>query len=162
MAAYRTDLADFVLDQLDFIECKLKEACDNPVSQKGAVIEAGGAVPQIRERLWSEDETKATQCLLAFSALVDRDAAAWWAKLAEMDREQFLLEVDGLLDPKAGGIAGVRAVPDGRDGFGGIRQRREIVHKLARDGDAGEAVLPNRAFGINAPRRALRRSRPGL
>jgi capsid protein len=109
MVAYRTGLAEFVLDQLNFIECKLKEARDNPASQKGAVIEAGGAVPQTRERLWSEDKTKATQCLLAFRPLVDSDATAWWTKLAEMDREQFLQEVASLLGPE-GPIAAARLV----------------------------------------------------
>jgi hypothetical protein len=72
---YRTNLAEFLLDQLDFIESKLKEARDHPPSQKAAVIEPAGAVPQIRERLWSEDEAKATLCLFAFNALLDRGAA---------------------------------------------------------------------------------------
>ena len=107
---YRTALADFVLDQLDFIEGKLIEARDDAHSQKGAVIEAAGAVHQVRERLWSEDETNATLCLLAFKALVDRGATDWWTKLAEMERVQFLLVVDGLLDPANGNIAAVRSV----------------------------------------------------
>jgi len=103
---YRTDLADFVLDQLDFIDGKLREARDDPASQKGAIIEAGGAISQVRERLWAQDKTRATQCLLAFPALVDRNASAWWTKLAEMDREQFLPEVDRLFNA----IAAVRSV----------------------------------------------------
>ena len=52
---YRTDLADFVLDQLDFIQGKLREARDDPASQKGAIIEAGGAISQVRERLWAQE-----------------------------------------------------------------------------------------------------------
>jgi hypothetical protein len=97
MIAYRTDLIEFVLDQLDFIEDKLKEARDNPSSQPAAIIEAAGTVPQIRARLWAEDEPTATQCLFAFPAIIDRDGADWWSRLAVMDRDEFLIEVDRLM-----------------------------------------------------------------
>jgi hypothetical protein len=41
-SSYRTDLKEFLLDWLDFIEGKLNEACADPTSQKGAMVEAGG------------------------------------------------------------------------------------------------------------------------
>ena len=110
MVVYRTDLVAFVLDQLDFIEEKLREACADPASQKAAVTEASGAVPQLRDRLRAEDEPKATLCMFAFRALVDRNAFDWWAKLAKMERKEFLEECAPLLDTDTGAIAAVRAV----------------------------------------------------
>jgi|GEM_PF-2387401 hypothetical protein len=110
VVVYRTNLAAFALDQLDFIEGKLKEAHDHPASQKDAVIEAGGVIPQLRERLWLENPTKAAQCLLAIRDLFDGCAGDWWAKLADMDREQFLQEVRALLDPENGGIAAAKSI----------------------------------------------------
>lgn len=110
MIEYRTDLDSFVLDQLDFIECKLREARDDAASQKGAVTEASGIIPQVRDRLWAENEKKATQCLLVFPKLVERDAEEWWRALAAMERKKFLLETQDLLDPVNGAIAGARLV----------------------------------------------------
>jgi hypothetical protein len=49
MVSYRTDLAAFVLDQLDFIECKLKDAYSDAASQKAAIVGAAGTVPQLRQ-----------------------------------------------------------------------------------------------------------------
>lgn len=108
--AYRTDLIAFVLDQLDFMECKINEACADQASQKGAVLEACGIIPQVRARLWSEAPDKATQCLFGSPHLIEQDAADWWGKLAGMDRDEFQQEALALLDPKTGGIAVARAV----------------------------------------------------
>jgi len=70
---YRTGLNQFVLDQIDFIEGKINEAIADPSSQKGAITEAGGIIPQLKERLWSEDKDRAGLCMYAFPELVDRD-----------------------------------------------------------------------------------------
>jgi hypothetical protein len=96
MVSYRTSLNDFMLDQLDFIECKLREAIDDAASQKGAIIEASGVVPQIKERLWFEDEGRAVSCLLVFPSLVERGGENWWNDLANMGRDQFVREAKGL------------------------------------------------------------------
>ncbi|MGB6535811.1 MAG: hypothetical protein WBF58_07595 [Xanthobacteraceae bacterium] len=86
-----------MLDQLDFIECKLREAMADSASQKGAIVEAAGVVPQLKERLWSEDGGKATSCLLAFQQLVERDGDDWWDELANMEHDKFVAEAKRLL-----------------------------------------------------------------
>jgi len=85
---YRTGLIEFALDQLDFIESKLNEACTDPASQKAAATEAGGAIPQLKERLRAEDPTKYAQCAF-LGDVFDNDR---WSNLATMEREQFLAE----------------------------------------------------------------------
>src|SRR5262249_46634080 len=88
---------DFILDQIGFVERKLNDAIRDAASQIGATIEASGVIPQLRERMLSEDRDRATQCLLACPELFDRDALNWWNKLAVMDRTQFLTETSALL-----------------------------------------------------------------
>ncbi|SIN82780.1 hypothetical protein SAMN05443247_00012 [Bradyrhizobium erythrophlei] len=44
----RTEFAPFVLDLLDFMEEKIREAIDNESSRPAAVSEAAGAVPLLR------------------------------------------------------------------------------------------------------------------
>jgi hypothetical protein len=56
MPTYRTALNDFVLDQIGFVECKLHEAVRDAASQISAITEASGVVPQLRERMFSEDQ----------------------------------------------------------------------------------------------------------
>ena len=73
MPIYRTPLNDFFLDQIAFVEDKLNEAIRDAASQLGAT--ASGVVPQLRERIFSEDQGKATQCVRACPELFDRDAA---------------------------------------------------------------------------------------
>ena len=109
MVSYRTSLNDFMLDQLDFIECKLREAIDDAASQKGAIIEASGVVPQIKERLWFEDEGRAVSCLLVFPSLVERGGENWWNELANMGRDQFVREAKGLLGEQ-GAVAALRCL----------------------------------------------------
>jgi hypothetical protein len=42
--------------------------------------------------------------------LLDRGAADWWTQLAEMEEDQFLREVDRLLNPEDGNLAAVRSL----------------------------------------------------
>jgi hypothetical protein len=109
MTEYRTDLKEFVLDQIDFIETKLNEAVADAVSQKGAITEAVGVVPQLRERVWAEAEGLGSSCMLAFPELVDRDGVDWWDKFAVMEREKFLNEASALLGEN-GKLAVARSV----------------------------------------------------
>src|SRR6476659_7254724 len=67
MPTYRTHLNDFVLDQIGFVECKLHEAVRDAASQISAITEASGVVPQLRERMFSEDQDKTVQCIQALS-----------------------------------------------------------------------------------------------
>jgi hypothetical protein len=97
MPTYRTPLNDFVLDQIDFVECKLNEAIRDAASQISAVTEASGVVPQLRERMFSENQDKTIQCAQACPELFDRGALAWWNRLAVMERTKFQSEASGLL-----------------------------------------------------------------
>jgi hypothetical protein len=60
---YRTELAAFLLDLLDFMEEKLAEAADLP-SRQGALAEAAGAIPVIADRLRRENDTAFAQLML--------------------------------------------------------------------------------------------------
>jgi hypothetical protein len=85
----RTDFTDFVLDLLDFMEEKIREAIDDEASRAGAIAEATGAVPLLRDRL-TENEVVQAQFMLVFDAqMFDADAAKWWSDLAQMDRTEF-------------------------------------------------------------------------
>jgi hypothetical protein len=95
MLRYRTPLNDFVLDQIDFVECKLNEAVRDAASQISAITEASGVVPQLRERMLSEDQDTTVQSAQACPELFDRGALAWWNRLAIMERTQFLSEASG-------------------------------------------------------------------
>ena len=97
MPTYRTALNDFVLDQIGFVECKLHEAVRDATSQISATTEASGVVPQLRERMFSEDQDKTVQCIQACPELFDRDALDWWNRLAVTERTKFLSEASGLL-----------------------------------------------------------------
>jgi hypothetical protein len=97
MPIYRTPLDDFILDQIAFVEDKLNEAIRDAASQLSATAEASGVVPQLRERIFFEDQGKATQSARACPELFDRDALNWWNTLAVMERTQFLSEASGLL-----------------------------------------------------------------
>src|SRR5207342_11545 len=66
-------------------------------SQISAITEASGVVPQLRERMFSEDQDKTVQCIQACPELFDRDALDWWNRLAVTERTKFLSEASGLL-----------------------------------------------------------------
>ena len=57
-----TELAPFVLDVLDFMEEKIREAVEDE-ARIGAITEAAGAIPLLHDRL-REDETKQAQFML--------------------------------------------------------------------------------------------------
>jgi hypothetical protein len=79
-----TEFTPFVLDLLDFMEEKIREAVADEASRAGAISETAGVVPLLRDRL-REDETKQAQFLIVFdNQMYDADAAKWWADLAGM------------------------------------------------------------------------------
>jgi hypothetical protein len=57
---YRTTLVAALLDLLDFVEGKLREALDDPASQLAAATEAGCAMPLMLERLRQDEVIGAT------------------------------------------------------------------------------------------------------
>jgi hypothetical protein len=92
----RTEFAPFVLDLLDFMEEKISEAVADEASRAGAISEAAGVIPLLRDRL-SENETAQAQAIfLLDNQMYDADAAKWWADLACMDPAEFAKQADEL------------------------------------------------------------------
>jgi hypothetical protein len=92
-----TEFAPFVLDLLDFMEEKLREAIADDASRSGAVREAAGALPLLRDRLRENEDVQA-QFILVFSEyLYGPHAAEWWTVFARMDRPAFEKEADALV-----------------------------------------------------------------
>jgi hypothetical protein len=96
-AKRRTDLVDCLLDLLDFIEEKVREALADPACQFAAVNEAAGAIPLMRDRL-QEDGQKWTLFVLAFGTKIEEGYwQDWWQAFAKIDREKFLKEGNALI-----------------------------------------------------------------
>jgi hypothetical protein len=105
----RTEFAPFMLDLLDFVEEKIREAIDDESSRPAAISEAAGAVPLLRDRL-REDEAVQAQFMLVFDAqMFDADAAKWWSDLAQIDRAEFEKLAADLVGP-GGTLAALRKV----------------------------------------------------
>jgi hypothetical protein len=93
----QTDLGDFLLDILDFIEEKINEALSHPASQFAAIGEAAGAIPLIRDRL-REDEVKWTQFVLVLGTKIETDWwQDWWRDFAKIERADFVREASDLI-----------------------------------------------------------------
>jgi hypothetical protein len=105
----RTEFAPFVLDLLDFMEEKVREALDDEGSRPAAISEAAGAVPLLRDRLRENAVTQA-QFMLVFDAqMFDAGAPKWWSDLAKIDRDEFEKLAVDLVGPK-GRLAALRKV----------------------------------------------------
>ena len=82
------------------MEEKIRESVDDEASRAGAITEAAGAVPLIRDRL-RENEVAQAQFMLVFDAqMFDADAAKWWTDLAQMDRTEFEMRSADLVRPQ--------------------------------------------------------------
>lgn len=92
-----TEFAPFVLDLLDFMEEKLREAIADEASQAGAVSEAAGVLPLLRDRLRENEEVLATFILVFSDYLYGPHAADWWPVFARMNRPAFEKEAEALL-----------------------------------------------------------------
>jgi len=95
----RTELVPFLLDLLDFIEEKIQEALADEPSRTGAITEAAGVVPLLRDRLREDDFMKANFMLL-FEIQVFGAETVWWKNLLSMDRAEFEKETAGLVGPE--------------------------------------------------------------
>lgn len=104
----RTELKPFILDLLDFMEEKIREAIANEASRTGAISEAAGVVPLLRDRL-CENEVAQTQFMLVFDGqLYEPHAIRWWAEFARMERTEFEKQAADLVRP----LAALRAVAE--------------------------------------------------
>jgi hypothetical protein len=92
-----TEFAPFVLDLLDFMEEKLREAIADEASQAGAVSEAAGVLPLLRDRLRENEDVQAQFILVFSDYLYSPHAADWWTGFARMDRPAFEKEAETLL-----------------------------------------------------------------
>ena len=100
MTTRHTELAPFLLDLLDFMEEKIREAMADEASQASAVNEAAGTVPLLRDRLHEDDNTKAGFMLVFDEAIYGVDAAKWWTALGRMERPEFEKQAAVLVGPK--------------------------------------------------------------
>jgi hypothetical protein len=104
-----TAFAPFVLDVLNFMEEKIREAVADESFRAGAISEAAGVVPLLRERL-RENEVVQAQFVLVFDVqLLEPYATPWWAEFARMDRTEFEKQAADLVRPQ-GALAALRAV----------------------------------------------------
>lgn len=89
MTPRRTEFEAFVLDLMDFIEERIREALDGEASRAGALAEAAGAVPVLRDRL-QENEVVLANFILVLDNIIDkRWAPGWWDGFAKMERGEF-------------------------------------------------------------------------
>jgi hypothetical protein len=84
-----------ILDLLVLQE-KLREATADETCQAGAVSEAAGALPLLRDRL-RENEGIQASFILVFSDYLYGHAADWWPVFARMGRPAFEKEAEALL-----------------------------------------------------------------
>jgi hypothetical protein len=95
---YRSSLVAALLDLLDFIDEKLREALDDPASQLAAATEAGCAMPLMLERLREDEVIGATFVLVLGTKLERQHWLEWWHNFARMEREEFGREAADLID----------------------------------------------------------------
>ncbi|MCA1411703.1 hypothetical protein I6F30_11205 [Bradyrhizobium sp. NBAIM20] len=99
-ARRRTEFAAFVLDLMDFIEEKIREAMDDERSRAPAIGEAAGAVPVLRDRLQENDVVNANFILALGNVIETRYAPDWWGNFAKMDRREFEDAARDLVGPE--------------------------------------------------------------
>ena|ERR1700738_1243210 len=88
----RTDLVDTLLDLLDFVEERIREAIDDPAARLAAITEAGCAIPLLRDRLCEDDLKWSTFVLVMGSKIEKQYWRQWWEDLAKMELEEFTEE----------------------------------------------------------------------
>ena len=111
----RTDFTAFVLDLMDFIEERIREALDDEGSRVGAIAEAGGAVPVLRDRLRENDVLNANFILGLGNMFEGRWADEWWGDFAKMERPMFEEIATDLIGPQ-GRLAILRKMVAETDG----------------------------------------------
>lgn len=89
-SSFHTDLTEYLLDLLDFIEEKIEEAKNDPASRSSALSEAMGALPIMKDRLYREDQVALAQLLL--TGFFDEDLTL----LAVLPEGEFVKRIDDL------------------------------------------------------------------
>jgi hypothetical protein len=89
-SSFRTDLTEYLMDLLDFVEEKINEAKNDPGSRDGALSEAMGALPIMKDRLYHEDQVALTQ--LALIGFFDEDLT----QLADLSENEFVEKIENL------------------------------------------------------------------
>ncbi|MDA9420976.1 hypothetical protein [Bradyrhizobium sp. CCBAU 53380] len=115
MTPRRTEFAVFILEILDFMEEKIREAHADENSRIAALGEAAGAVPVLRDRL-REDELVQTKFIMVFgNELYDPHATGRWRDLAQMPRADFEAEAEAFIKPD-GVFAALRRIAEATKG----------------------------------------------
>ena len=76
-----------IIDGLRLVGEKLDEAVADRQSQRGAIVEAAGAVPGIRDYIKAKEFRVAIAMLVCEQLTFDDD---WWEAFGRLDREKFL------------------------------------------------------------------------
>jgi hypothetical protein len=91
------------------LEEKIREAVADEASRAGAISQAAGSVPLLRNRP-CENEVAQAEFMMVFDAqLYEPHAARWWADFARMNRSAFEKQAANLIRPH-GALAALRAV----------------------------------------------------
>lgn len=99
MADHQTNLDDFLLDLLGFIEEKIAEALADPASQFAAIEEAACAIPLMRRRL-GENDVRWAQFVLVLGHRIETDWwRDWWRDFAKMQRNDFVRTASEMIAP---------------------------------------------------------------
>jgi hypothetical protein len=88
---FRTGLVPYLLDLLDFIDERIREAQSDPASRKAALSEVSAALSIVNDRLRREDQkVLLTQLLLI--GVFDKDLT----QLATLSEDEFIINIDDL------------------------------------------------------------------
>ena len=82
-----------LVDGLKLIGEKLDEAVADRNSQRGAIVEAAGAVPAVRDFIKAQDARVAIAMLVCEQLIYDD---GWWEEFGKFDREKFLETAYGI------------------------------------------------------------------
>jgi tetratricopeptide (TPR) repeat protein len=85
------------IDEISEQVGKLREAIADEASQAGAVSEAAGTLPLLRDRLRENEVVQATFILVFSDYLYSPHAADWWTVFSRMDRPAFQKEAEALV-----------------------------------------------------------------
>src|SRR5450755_3475013 len=104
-----TEFAPLLLDVLDFLEEKIREAVEDESFRAGAISEAAGVLPLLRARLRENEDALARFMLVFDVQLLEPHVTRWWAEFACMDRAAFEQQAADLVRPH-GALAALRAL----------------------------------------------------
>jgi hypothetical protein len=89
MTSRRTEFAAFVLDLMDFIDEKVREALDNDECPSRGSLRGGRRHPRAADRLRENEVVQANFILVLGNTIERRWAPEWWEDFARMNRAEF-------------------------------------------------------------------------